>query len=109
MEDKIKIIKVPIVVSIAMLFLAILPLPYGYYTLLRLVVCGTAVYLTWFAKTINKQGWMWAMGFIALLFNPLIPIHLDKTSWVFIDLVVAIIFSITLFKLKMLKINEYTK
>ena len=92
--------KTPIVVSIIMLFLAIAPMPYGYYTLLRLVVCGTAVYLTWFAKTINRQGWMWTMGFTALLFNPLIPIHLDKTMWGLIDLVVAITLVIVLVKFK---------
>ena len=96
-----QLIKIPIVLSLIMLLLAILPIwPYGYYTLLRLVVCGTAVYLAWFSKVVNKQGWMWVMGFIGLLFNPLIPIHLDKGTWCFIDLVVAVIFVIYLFKLR---------
>ncbi len=101
-----QLIKVPIVLSLIMLLLAILPVwPYGYYTLLRLVVCGTAIYLVWFSKAINKQAWMWVMGFIVLLFNPLIPIRLGKEMWVFIDLVIAVIFIIYLFKLR----NRKTK
>ncbi len=99
METKIN--KTPIIISIAMLLLAIPPIwPYGYYTLLRLVVCGSAIYLTWFAKSINRQGWMWTLGFIALLFNPLIPIRLDKATWSLVDLMVAIIFFASMFKLK---------
>lgn len=98
METKIN--KTPIVISIIMLFLAILPFPYGYYILLRLIICGTSVYLTWFAKNINRQGWMWTMGFIALLFNPIIPIPLDKVTWSLVDLVVVILFIVFLVKIK---------
>ncbi len=99
METKIN--KIPIVISIIMLLLAIPPIwPYGYYTLLRLVVCGTAVYIVWNTKKLNKKRWMWIMGFIALLFNPLIPIYLDKATWSFIDLVVAIIFIVSIFKIR---------
>jgi len=90
-----------IIMSIIMLLLAILPIwPYGYYMLLRLVVCGTAVYIAYNVKMINKQGWMWTMVFIALLFNPLIPIHLDKVMWSFIDLIVAVAFITLVFKMK---------
>lgn len=76
-----------------MLFFAIPPgWPYGYYTLLRLVVCGTSTYVAIKAKETKQNFWMWGMGFIAVLFNPLIPIHLDKGLWTIIDLVVAVIF-----------------
>lgn len=75
-----------------MLLLAMLPMPYGYYILLRLIVCGTAIYLTWYTKTINRRGWMWTMGFISCLFNPFIPVFLDRATWGLIDLVLAIIF-----------------
>lgn len=94
-------IKIPLVVSIIMLLLAIPPIwPYGYYTLLRLVVCGTAIYVAWNARKLNKEGWIWSMGFVALLFNPIIPIHLDKLTWSAVDLGIAILFIISIFKLK---------
>lgn len=100
-SDDLKVIKVPAVASIIMLLLAIPEgWPYGYYTLLRLVVCGSSVYVGFLAYNLNKQGWTWTMGFIALLFNPLIPIHLDKPTWVPIDLVAAFLFLIALFVVK---------
>jgi hypothetical protein len=101
-----KLNKTPVVISAIMLFLAILPFPYGYYTLLRLVICGTAIYLVWFTKNINRQGWMWAMGFITLLFNPIIPIRLDRGTWGVIDFVAAILFIVVLFKIKREQVKE---
>ena len=92
---KIKIQKIPMIISIALLLLSILPIwPYGYYTLLRLVICGTAVYLAYISSQINKQGWMWTMISIAILFNPVFTIHLNKVLWSFIDIIIAGIFII---------------
>ncbi|WP_409565960.1 DUF6804 family protein [Rhizobium leguminosarum] len=34
-----------ILVPVALLFVALLPLPYGYYTFLRLVIAASAAYL----------------------------------------------------------------
>jgi uncharacterized membrane protein len=95
-----KLNKTPLIVSIVMLFLAILPMPYGYYMLIRLVVCGTAIYVAYYAKQVNREKWMWAMGFIALLFNPLILIPLDRATWSLVDLAVAILFIVSLVKIK---------
>lgn len=52
--------------------------PSSYYTLLRIVVCGVAtlIALTMY-RSRQDTAWIWVVGFIALLFNPLIPIHLD--------------------------------
>lgn len=99
--EKLKIAKQPLIVSIIMLFLAIPPMwPYGYYMLLRLVVCGVSIYVLAKAKEIKNDNLMWGMGFIAVLFNPLIPVALGKGLWAVIDIVVAIIF------LNLLKINK---
>ena len=95
-----KLQRPPVIASAIMLLLAILPLPYGYYTLLRLIVCGTAIYLAWFTKLINKMGWMWCMSFIAILFNPFIPIRFDRELWVLLDVVVAVVFIMFIIKLK---------
>lgn len=86
----------PIIISIIMLLLAIFPLPYGYYTILRLVVCVTAGFLAWYSYKQQKLTWMWAMGVIALIFNPIIPLHLRKELWVVVDVIVAIVFGIYL-------------
>lgn len=39
-------------------------------------------------------------GGIAILFNPIIPVHLTKDIWVIIDLIVAILFLVSIFKIK---------
>ena len=56
--------------------IGLLPMPYGYYNLSRLVVC--AIY---FAMQLNSQSdttLVWVFGFFALLYNPIIPIHLGS-------------------------------
>jgi hypothetical protein len=40
------------------------------------------------------------MGVIAILFNPIAPVYLDKGTWVVIDLIVAALFLISIFKIK---------
>lgn len=82
-----------------MLLLALFDLPEGYFTLLGIIVCGTAVYFIFIAKDIKKISWVWAMGFIAILFNPFIPIHLDREMRSFIDIIVAFVFFVGIFVL----------
>lgn len=96
-------IKPSIIVSIVLLLLAIFPLPYGYYTLLRIVVCLTAGFLSWFSYKAGKTAWAWIMSFIALVFNPFIPILFGKEIWIVIDLVIAGIFGKFLFKFSKLR------
>jgi len=93
-------IKPPIITSIILLLLAVFPLPYGYYMLLRLVVCLTAGFLVWFSFRANKMTWVWIMGFIALICNPVVPIHFAREIWIAIDLIVAVIFGIYLIRFK---------
>jgi len=93
---------IAIVISVVFLFLAMIEgWPYGFFTLLRLVVFGTTVYLSWLAYKSKKQSWIWIFGFIALVFNPLIPLHLGRDLWMVVDLLVAgfLIISIFVFKL----------
>ena len=69
-----------------LLFGGVTPLPYGYYTLLRIIVTGV---FTWSAIINYKKGnqsLLWASGLLALLFNPFLKIHLTKELWVFIDI-----------------------
>lgn len=42
---------------------------------------------------LEKSGWAWVFGIIALLFNPIIPVHLSREIWAPIDIMAALIFS----------------
>ena len=73
--------------------IGLLPMPYGYYFLSRLVVFVCAIY---FAMQLNSQSdttMVWVFGFFALLYNPIIPIHLgSKGLWVIVNVVTAVVF-----------------
>lgn len=84
-----------ILVPVVLLIVAVFPLPYGYYSFLRLAITLSAAYLAWEAYREKDafNGWALILSMVALLFNPLIPVYLDRGSWFVIDLVVAGIFA----------------
>ena len=72
-------------------------LPIGYFTLMRFVVSAIAIYLAYNKYEENKESlWVWAFGFIAILFNPIIPIVLKKDTWQNIDLITGIFFVVSI-------------
>ena len=72
----------------------------GYFTLLRIAVTGTTAYSAWLAYEYKKEFWIWPFVIIAIMFNPVFPIHLKRDTWLVIDLLVAVFlfFSIFLFR-----------
>ena len=84
-------------VTAALLFIAIFGLPYGYYTFLRLAVTGMSLYA---AFGLLEKGSInfWVMLFIALLFNPLIPINLSKDIWILINIIAGSYFTVTAYR-----------
>jgi len=93
-----KQIIIPSIVVMILLLIAIFPIEeYGYYILLRWIVCLTAIYIAYFSYEAEKIYWTWIGGIIALIFNPLIPLHLGKDVWIVVDFIAAVIFGITIF------------
>lgn len=74
---------------------------YGFFTLLRFVVCVVTAYMAWLAYENKKEWWVWIFGFVVVLFNPLVPIHLDRETWWIIDLITGLFLlsSVRVFKL----------
>lgn len=77
--------------------------PYGFFTLLRFVVFASSAYIAWMAYEAQKEKWVWIFGFLAVLFNPFIVIHLDREVWSVIDLIVGVFMIFSLFALKLNK------
>lgn len=76
-----------------LLLLALVDLPIGYYTLLRIVVTIGAVIVVITEFNNGFNFWVISFGLIAILFNPLIPVYLnDKDAWMPIDIIAAILF-----------------
>jgi hypothetical protein len=93
MSDAAKIAKVLAAASAIMLIAAAFGRwPYGFYTFLRLVVCGSAAFMAYLANGQKRLVWVVTLGAIAVLFNPIIPVHLTRSDWMPVDLVVAVVF-----------------
>lgn len=89
-------------IASGMLFLALSSgLPIGYFTLMRFVVCAVGIYIAYKTYQENKESlWVWAFGFVVVLFNPIIPIVLKRAQWEVVDLVVGIFFLTSIFLIK---------
>ena len=101
-RDTIKYKNIASVVAIIALVLAIPSgvWPYGYYILLRWVVTIVALLVLWTAYNQKQRDWVWRMGAVAIVFNPIIPIYFDKVIWQIIDFFVAIFFVLSIFQIK---------
>jgi hypothetical protein len=86
-EDELpKFFILPFIIA-AILFISIADLPYGFYTVMRIVVpLLSAIYL--FFAYIMSDGFNLMMipnVLIVILWNPILPVYLDKDTWVIID------------------------
>ncbi|NQW07956.1 MAG: hypothetical protein HQ480_05595 [Candidatus Pelagibacter sp.] len=69
------------------LAVGILPMPYGYYMLSRLVVSAGALYFAFHFYKINDSFKVWIFGFLVFLYNPIIPISLgSKELWMIVNI-----------------------
>ena len=97
-----KRIWIPQVIASVMLLLAFNPENlYGYYVLLRWVCCGIFTYLAFKAIDQEKQDWAWIFGIIALIYNPIISVHLTREIWFVVNVVTIILAVISILILKM--------
>jgi hypothetical protein len=85
-------------IPVAMLLIATAKMPYGYYTFTRIVVSGFAALLAFIAWEGGPalRTWSVIFGVVALLFNPIVPIYLKRTTWFGFDIGAAILFAIHL-------------
>ena len=68
---------------------ALLPLPYGYYTLLKLF--ATLYGLAWLQNQTRFQfamlsGWGWGMVAMVVVYNPIVQLHLGRDVWSVVNL-----------------------
>ena len=90
----------PILIVIGMLLWALFPNPYGYYRLLRVVVCGVSIYLSLKAIEAKRRGLLAVLLTIAVLFNPALPVYVDRETWEVLDILTAGILGLAVQRLK---------
>ena len=89
MKQKLSTLEIASLVLAVALLLCLCPMPYGFYTIVRLATAVIGV--CWAVKFYNEQSISKAVGAgaIAILFQPLIKIALDRLTWNIVDVVVA--------------------
>ncbi|MBC8555942.1 MAG: hypothetical protein H8D23_40535 [Candidatus Brocadiales bacterium] len=78
---------------IALLLIALLSLPYYYYQLMRWAICGCAAYLAY--QHYKEKGCCFltvAFIVIAIVYNPIEPIHLFREAWIVINIITVFVF-----------------
>lgn len=103
-KNNIKLVKWPLVVGMVSLTVTMFPLPYGIYSLNRIIVTALAVYYAYYLYQILKKQdfYFWTLIFIAVLFNPLVPISLgERIIWIVIDIITIIFFLLLIYKLNL--------
>lgn len=62
--------------------LGLLRMPFGYYTLLRVVLCLTSALGFAGARSRGDNRWVWIYAVLAIVYNPILPVKLgSKSLW----------------------------
>ena len=92
-----------LLIPAALLIIApLISFPYGFYTLLRLIVSVTAGFIIYHsykgAGGVNEISIIFAV--ILILYNPIAPVHLSREIWMPINFITAGIYIYGFFKIK---------
>jgi hypothetical protein len=68
--------------------------PYGYYQLLRLLICGFSLFLLLNSELPLRVDWQrWVTVGCAVLYNPILPVRLgDRDIWVVLNVLTVLWF-----------------
>ena len=87
----------------SLLLLCILPLPYGFYTIVRIVTTIISAYLAYEYYIQHKKGLAITFSIVAVLFQPFIKFTLGREIWLIVDLLVGGFLLTLVFKNKLIK------
>ena len=78
-----------LVIAILMTLAALFSPPYAYYEVLRFVLCGLFTYSVVSSWERASYTLLFLMGAVAIIYNPLVPFHLNREIWVVVNLITA--------------------
>jgi hypothetical protein len=89
-----KNLKTYLLIACALLLIAVAPMPYGYYQFMRIVVTLVASINAFELYNKSKSVLFVVFVSIIILYNPIIPIHLNKETWMPINLITVVFFGV---------------
>ena len=74
-----------LIAAVMLVFAAAEKQPDSFYTLLRWVCCAVFAYSAVLSFQMKRLLWLWIFAVLAVLFNPIFPLGLDRTQWIVAD------------------------
>ena len=75
-----------LIAAVMLVFAAVEKQPDSFYTLLRWVCCAVFAYSGVTSFQMKRMLWLCIFGVLAVLFNPIFPLGLNRSSWIVADL-----------------------
>lgn len=77
----------PYILIVVLLGLALIPtMPYGYYGVMRWIVCAALAYLAIQAHAAGSENWMWVWLVAAGVYNPIFKVAASRDVWTVVNL-----------------------
>lgn len=104
-----RIYKAIFLLASLLLVLAVAPIPYGYYLVLRPVVGLAAIFMI--ARSVKTKVYWWLLPALAAtgLFLPMFGVTMPKEQWIPIDFIGAAVFAVAAFTLAKPQSVDLTK
>jgi hypothetical protein len=94
------------IIVIALSLYALNDLPIGFYQVLRWTIFLSSIYLSYLNYRGDRQKFLWVFIPIGILFNPIVPFILEKNTWHIIDVIIALIFAISMFPRNFIEVKR---
>ncbi|WP_354552104.1 DUF6804 family protein [Rhodanobacter soli] len=79
------------IVTIALAIALIPSIPYGYYSVMRWLVCASCAWLSLASFRSEREEWAWCWGVIAGIYNPIFPVHATREIWSFVNVAAIVL------------------
>src|SRR5437667_7281640 len=88
-----------LIAAVMLVFAAVEEQPDSFYTLLRWVCCAVFAYSAVTSFQMKRVLWLGIFAVLAVLFNPIFPLGLDRSLWIVADWIAigAIVFAAFIF------------
>lgn len=85
-------------IAMGILFIALLRMPYGYYMFLKIFIFLACIANAYVYNNVKNLLNLIVFIILAIIYNPIIPIHLDRSLWVIINILTIIPFILSAIK-----------
>ncbi len=95
------------IIAVILSFYALNDLPIGYFQILRWFIFSSSAYICYVNYTGKKQKALWVFLIIGILFNPIVPIYLLKSTWHILNILTGLIYLISMFPSNLSNVKSF--